>query len=106
MQWWRLTAIQQSLNHSGMHHDSVTTGTGSAAAPAAPAAAAAAAAERITAATIIDALGGTSTVATALGVTPPAVSHYRANGAFPGRHWLRLAALAAERGVPGVTLEM
>lgn len=53
---------------------------------------------------VIDALGGTKAVAQALDVALPTVSVWRTRG-IPSGHWLPLSRLAAEKGVPEITLE-
>lgn len=60
----------------------------------------------ITAGSVIDALGGTGEVASALELDPSTVSCWRVRGlpSSSGR-LLQLARLASERGVRGLTLE-
>lgn len=53
---------------------------------------------------VIDALGGTKSVATALSQALPTVSGWRVRG-IPSAHWLAIAKLAAETGVSEITLE-
>ncbi len=61
----------------------------------------------ITAGSIIDALGGTGQVATALALSDSTVSGWRTRpGGIPAPHWSALAKLAAGRGVPWITLEV
>ncbi|MDQ2084600.1 YdaS family helix-turn-helix protein [Xanthobacteraceae bacterium Astr-EGSB] len=54
---------------------------------------------------LIDNLGGTVKVATALGVKPPRVSNWRKRGRIPSEHWQGLVRLATELSVADVTLE-
>jgi hypothetical protein len=54
---------------------------------------------------IIVALGGTGAVAGALGQSKSTVSSWRTRG-IPAGHWAAVVALASERGVPGITLEV
>lgn len=54
---------------------------------------------------IIVALGGTGAVAGALGQSDSTVSSWRTRG-IPAGHWAAVVALAAERGVSDVTLEV
>jgi hypothetical protein len=54
---------------------------------------------------IIVALGGTGAVAGALGQSDSTVSSWRTRG-IPAGHWAAVVALAAERGVKDVTLEV
>jgi len=58
----------------------------------------------ITSDSVIDALGGTKAVASALTLSPSTVSVWRNRG-IPSAHWLALARLASERGVGDITLE-
>ena len=58
----------------------------------------------ITSDSVIDALGGTNAVASALALKPPTVSVWRNRG-IPSAHWLPLARLAADRGIAEITLE-
>jgi hypothetical protein len=53
---------------------------------------------------VIDSLGGTKEVATALSLAAPTVSGWRVRG-IPSAYWLPLARLGAERGVSEITLE-
>ena len=53
---------------------------------------------------VIDALGGTKSVATALSQALPTVSGWRVRG-IPSAHWLALSRLAAEQGISEITLE-
>ena len=53
---------------------------------------------------IIDKLGGTSELATALSVDPPVVSNWRERG-IPPRRWPEIVAVAESRGVKGITFE-
>jgi len=53
----------------------------------------------VTAAELIDALGGNGEVAKIAGVKPSAVSNWRKFGCFPPRLYLRFAAGARDRGV-------
>jgi hypothetical protein len=55
--------------------------------------------------TIIVALGGTGAVAAALGKSDSTVSSWRTRG-IPAGHWAAVVALAAEREVSGITLEI
>lgn len=55
--------------------------------------------------TIIDALGGTGTVAAALAQSESTVSGWRSRG-IPAPHWVAIVSLAEERGEDGVTLEL
>ena len=48
---------------------------------------------------IIEALGGTSAVAKRAGVSPSAVSNWRALGSIPAEYFLAFEAWAGERGV-------
>jgi hypothetical protein len=48
----------------------------------------------------IEALGGTTAVARACGVSVPAVCAWKAAGAPPGRHAMRLWAMAKRAGLP------
>jgi hypothetical protein len=48
---------------------------------------------------LISALGGTTAVASMLGVKPPAVSNWKATGLIPSKWYLRLAQEATSRGV-------
>jgi hypothetical protein len=54
---------------------------------------------------IIVALGGTGAVAGALGQSDSTVSSWRTRG-IPAGHWAAVVALAVERGVNDVTLEV
>jgi hypothetical protein len=54
---------------------------------------------------VIDALGGNSVIAKAIGVGRSAISMWRATG-IPTARCLVLAQLARDRGVPGVTAEV
>lgn len=54
---------------------------------------------------VIVALGGTGAVAGALGQSDSTVSSWRARG-IPAPHWAAVVALAAERAVEEVTLEV
>lgn len=56
---------------------------------------------------IIVACGGTGAVADALGQSDSTVSSWQAAArrGIPAAHWSAIVALAAERGVSGVTLE-
>ena len=58
----------------------------------------------ITPDSVIDALGGTAKVATALSVSKPAVSCWRKRG-IPSTRWRPLSQLAEACGVPGITLD-
>lgn len=58
-----------------------------------------------TADSIIDSLGGTKAVASALSLAPSTVSVWRVRG-IPGAHWLSLVRLAGDRGKPEITLEV
>ena len=58
----------------------------------------------ITADFVIDALGGTKSVAGALSQALPTVSCWRTRG-IPSAHWVALARLASEQRVPEITLE-
>jgi len=53
----------------------------------------------MTAGDLIDALGGATELAEALGIKPNAVSMMRARGVIPPRHHMALWRLAQERGV-------
>jgi hypothetical protein len=53
---------------------------------------------------IIDALGDTGAVATALGTKPSTVSSWRVRGIPPGR-WVAIAELARTLRVSGITFE-
>lgn len=53
---------------------------------------------------VIDALGGTKSVAIALSQALPTVSGWRVRG-IPSAHWLALSRLASEQGVAEITLE-
>lgn len=57
---------------------------------------------------IIVALGGTGAVAGALGQSDSTVSGWQSpdRRGIPASHWSALVALASERAVPGVTLEV
>ena len=57
---------------------------------------------------IIVALGGTGAVAGALGESDSTVSGWQTppRRGIPARHWAAIVALAAEREVSGVTLEV
>jgi hypothetical protein len=48
----------------------------------------------------INALGGTTAVARACGVSTQAVTNWKAAGAVPGRHAMRLWAMARRAGLP------
>lgn len=54
---------------------------------------------------MIVALGGTGAVADALGQSDSTVSSWRTRG-IPAGHWAAVVALATERGVSDVTLEV
>lgn len=54
---------------------------------------------------IIVALGGTGAVAGALEQSDSTVSSWRTRG-IPAGHWAAVVAMAADRGVTGVTLEV
>lgn len=58
----------------------------------------------ITSDSVIDALGGTKLLADRLSLKPSTVSVWRVRG-IPSAHWLTLARLAADRGLPDITLE-
>jgi hypothetical protein len=58
----------------------------------------------ITTDSVIDSLGGTKAVASALSLALPTVSIWRRRG-IPSKHWLPLVRLASEQGAPEVTLE-
>lgn len=58
----------------------------------------------ITVDSVIDSLGGTGAVASALSLDPSTVSVWRVRG-IPSSRWVGLARLASERDVPEVTLE-
>lgn len=58
----------------------------------------------ITSDSVIDSLGGTKAVASALSLALPTVSGWRVRG-IPSTHWLALVKLASEHNVPAVTLE-
>ena len=53
---------------------------------------------------VIDSLGGTKAVASALSQGLPTVSGWRVRG-IPSAHWLALTRLAAEQGIAEITLE-
>lgn len=53
--------------------------------------------------TVINALGGTSSVALSLGLSPGAISQWRLYG-IPPRRWCPLEALARSLAVPGITV--
>lgn len=54
---------------------------------------------------IIVALGGTGAVAGALVQSDSTVSSWRTRG-IPAGHWAAVVAMAADRGVSGITLEV
>jgi hypothetical protein len=58
---------------------------------------------------VIDKLGGTKAVADALSLDASTVSCWRSSrkgrGSIPSSRWLPLARLAADKGVPEITLE-
>lgn len=58
----------------------------------------------ITSDSVIDALGGTKSLADALSLAPSTVSVWRVRG-IPSAHWLALSGMAAERGLADITLE-
>jgi hypothetical protein len=58
----------------------------------------------ITTDSVIDLLGGTKAVASALSLPLPTVSTWRKRG-IPSARWLPLSRLAEERGVEGITLD-
>ena len=58
----------------------------------------------ITTDSVIDALGGTKAVSSALSLAPSTVSVWRVRG-IPPTHWLALSRLASARGEAGITLE-
>jgi DNA-binding transcriptional regulator YdaS (Cro superfamily) len=53
---------------------------------------------------VIDDLGGTGKVASALGLEPPTVSVWRERG-IPPKRWLAIVQLAEELGREGITFE-
>lgn len=53
----------------------------------------------MTVAEAIEALGGTSELAVALGVVPSAVRNWRMRNAFPKRHYLDITVLAEQRSI-------
>jgi hypothetical protein len=53
---------------------------------------------------VIDALGGTGEVASALALSDPTVSCWRTRG-IPAAHWSALVRLAMSRGVADITFE-
>lgn len=53
---------------------------------------------------IIDGLGGTGAVASALGLADSVVSGWRRRG-IPGLRWVALAEIAANRGCREITIE-
>lgn len=57
---------------------------------------------------IIVALGGTGAVAAALGQSDSTVSGWQSpeRRGIPAAHWSAIVALACDRSVPGVTLEV
>lgn len=54
--------------------------------------------------TVIDELGGTLKVSSALGLEKSTVSTWRRRG-IPASRWASLVRLASDRGVPDVTFE-
>lgn len=58
----------------------------------------------ITADSVIDALGGTKAVASALALAPSSISVWRVRG-IPSTRWLDLVRLADARGLDEITLE-
>lgn len=57
---------------------------------------------------IIVALGGTGAVAEALNQSDSTVSGWQSpdRRGVPAAHWAALVALASDRGIPGITLEV
>ena len=55
---------------------------------------------------IIDALGGTGEVATALALSDSTVSSWREPRAIPAGRWEAIVRLATEKGVKEITLEV
>jgi len=58
------------------------------------------------AADLIEALGGTNAVATALNVSPAGVRNWRSFDRFPARHYRKVLAMADEKGVEDIPLEL
>ena len=53
----------------------------------------------LTVAEVIDALGGTLAASEIFGVTPPAVSNWKAEGKFPPSRHLEIYEICQERGI-------
>jgi hypothetical protein len=58
----------------------------------------------ITSDSVINSLGGTKALSSALSLAPSTVSVWRVRG-IPAEHWLALVRLASKQGVSGITLE-
>lgn len=58
----------------------------------------------ITTDSVIDSLGGTKAVASALSLPLPTVSTWRRRG-IPSKHWRPLVQLASSKGMSDLTLE-
>jgi hypothetical protein len=55
---------------------------------------------------LIEALGGTNHLATALSVSPAGVRNWRSFGRLPARHYKKVLALATEKGIDEISLDL